>query len=344
MAVSMDPGEATGRAFKDCDTSKIPFIFVPQIYYEILNGNFHQLFYAFFSNDPVMDFLFPDLNVDYKFRATNSVTGTAIQIAKYMGAEKIVFAGQDMSFPGEQYYAKGAKHLTADNLKERVKKSNLEVENVKGSMNRSNISMKSLQENIEKLISSINGVEFINTSSLGAKIRGTEFVPFLEVVRELETTYNFNEIKNITGQDKAIDRYDVENIIERIDNALAACDELVKQGQQSLKIIQKIDESSRGKPDKAMNALGKLEREFSKVTKSALFKIMIPLWNRGLTQRYDQQVIKIEAEPTIVGKAKLLNKIVVPYIKEINISFHEIKKEFEEVSLRLININETETI
>src|SRR5690606_38316549 len=36
MVVSMDPGVATGRAFENSNTKKIPLVFVPQIYFNIL--------------------------------------------------------------------------------------------------------------------------------------------------------------------------------------------------------------------------------------------------------------------------------------------------------------------
>lgn len=338
MVVSMDPGEATGKAFKNSETKNIPLIFVPQIYYDILNGDFSQLFYALFYNDPIIEYLLPDLDVDYKFNSTVSVTGTAIQLAKYIGASKVILAGQDMSFPREQYYAQGAKHINAENLRKRVIASQLEVENVKGSMNRTNISMKSLQENIENLILSIDGIEFINTSSLGAKIKGAEFKSFFDVIKNLDSDYDYSQIRSITGQGKKIGNYEISLILDRIEDFVNTCDQLIESCEKSNKIIRKIEELSRRKPDKAMNTLWKLEQEFSKVTENSLFKSIIPAWNRGLTKWYDQQVIKIEAEPSIIGKAKLLNEIVVPYTREIIRSFNDMKEEFEILTMKLKDI------
>ncbi|MCM3635948.1 motility associated factor glycosyltransferase family protein [Paenibacillus camelliae] len=336
MVVSMDPGEATGRAFKNSNTKNIPLVFVPQIYFDILNGEFSQLFYAFFNSDVIINYLLPDLEVDYMFRATNSVTGTVIQIAKYLGAKKIILAGQDMSFPEERYYAQGANHLTVDNLKQRVTASQLKVENVKGSMNRTNPSMKSLQKNIENLIESIEGIEFINTSSLGAKIKGTKFIPFLEVVKNLKSDYDFSQIKSITGQGLKIGNIEINTVHQRINKFIENCNKLMRSCDVSLKIIMKIEEYSRRMPEKAMNMLAKLEKEFSIVTEHQLFKSIIPSWNRSLTKKYDQLVINIEKEPTIIGKSKLLNEIVVPYIKEIKISFNEMIKEFEGIKNDLV--------
>lgn len=339
IVVSMDPGEANGRVFQNCQSSNLPLIFIPQIYYKILDQSFSQLFYALFDSDAIINYLLPELDVDYRMRSTNSVTGTAIQVANYFGAEKILLVGQDMSFPNEQYYACGASHITLENLKQTVNKSQLEVENVKGSMNRTNLSMMSMRENIEALISSISGVDFINTSSLGAKIKGAEYTPFLDAVKNLKSNHDFTQIRSIAGQAKKVGNYEINSILERINKFVNTCDKLIASGEKSLKIIQIIDELARRKPEKAMSMLSKLEQEFSKVTENLLFKNIIPVWNHGLTKRYDQQVIKIEKEPSMVGKARLLNEIVVPYIKATNHSFNDMKGEFQQVYKKLENLN-----
>src|SRR5690606_24453405 len=110
---------------------------------------------------------------------------------------------------------------------------------------------------------------------------------------------------------------------------------LIQVGKNSLNIISKIDELSRKNPNKAMNLLVKLENEFSKITKDSLFKTLSSSWIRIETKMYDQNVIKVEKELTIIGKSKLLNEIVVPYIKVINQSLNDIAEEFEKVKLKI---------
>jgi hypothetical protein len=335
FSVSMDPGKSNGRVFEGLAVEDLTLIYVPQIFHGILKRNFNQLFYTFFENDPIVEYLFPDINPALRIRANNSVTGTAIQVAAFIGATKIMFAGQDLSFPNNQYYASGAKHINTENLKNKTKRGNLEVENVNGSFNTTNVSMRSALEDIERLIAALQGVEFVNTSSLGVKIKGANYVPFLQAVEAIEKTYHFDEVNEILSSVKAINEFDNEGLLQSIIDVITTCDTLTAHLNQSLSLVNKIDELSRTKPDKAMTSLAKLEQEFSQVTEHELFKKIIPAWNRGLTKQYDKQVIKIEAEPTIIGKAKLLNEIVVPYIKAIQVSFDEIKQEFERVYEKL---------
>jgi len=337
LTVSMDPGEANGRVFYNIrnDVSNVPLVFVPQIYTHILNLEFHSLFHAYFSNDPIIDYLLSDIAKDTKVRATHSVTGTAIQVAHYLGAKRVLFAGQDLSFPGEKYYSSGAQHVNTGYSSQVVQSSALEVENVNGSINRTNISMRATLENIESLISDIQNVEFINTSSLGAKIKGADYKSFAEAIQLVENIYDFTEIKRIDAEEAKAINIELTDLLQRIDNFILTCDELVEYGNKSLKLVTKFEVDARKSETKAMNTLAKLENEFSKVTEHRLFSLIVPVWNRGLTKKYDQQVVKIEKEKNIIEKSKLLNAIVVPYIVAINDSFQDMKEEFKQLKEKL---------
>ncbi|MFD2505528.1 motility associated factor glycosyltransferase family protein [Paenibacillus septentrionalis] len=341
LMVSMDPGSANGKVYEKIESSEIPLVFVPQIYANILNIHPKHNYYAWFQNDVIINYLFSDIKVDYNFVPTNSVSGTAIQVAKYLGANQILFAGQDCSFPNNEFYAQGVEHVSESQLKKKIAKGNLEVENVNGTTNYTDISMKSVLENIERLISTIDDVTFINTSSLGAKIKGADYVPFLEATKNIQSNnFNFSELRLSFKNESTTNSITVEGALSRIRKFKSTCEQLIDYSEASLKLIGKIDEQSRRQPDKAMNTLAKLEQQFSKVTRNAMFEDIITVWNRGLTRNYDQQVIRIAKEPTMIGKTKLLNEIVVPFIEAIINSFRELIKEFQQLQEKLTQIKE----
>lgn len=335
LCVSMDPGPANAKVFENLNVDNFSMVYVPQISQGVLNRPFHQTFYSFFNNDPIMNYIFPDLDPQLKMQANNSVSGTAIQVAAYIGASKIMLAGQDLSFPNNQFYSSGAKHTDTGRLNNIVSMSDLVVENVNGSVNSTNRSMQSTLEDIELLIAAIPDVEFINTSSLGAKIKGAEFVPLLEALNGVEIEYNFADLNSVLTLQKSISKFEGVEIMQRIAGAIDTSKQLIKYVDVSLRIIKNIDELSRTNPNKAMNNLAKLEQQFSQVTENRLFKTVIPAWNRGLTKKYDKHVIKIEKEPTMIGKSRLLNEIVVPYMTTIRTSFGAIEQGFQQVYERL---------
>lgn len=338
LLVSMDPSEANGRVFKVIDTTEVPLVFVNQIYSPILEDHPKNNFHAYFANDCIINYCFGDLDLKPKIRPNPSVSGSAVQLAYYLGAKKILFAGQDLSFPNNKYYSAGATHQSKDKLNSAMTSNTIKVENVQGQFNNTNPSLKVMLEDIEELIEQMEGITFINTSSLGVKIKGADYVPLTTALQSIENNqYDFSEIKRYAEQETAINEFNKDNILHRINLFVENCDGLIEKSKASKELIKKIDELSRRQPNKAMSTLAKLEQQFSMVTEHNLFKNIIPTWNRGLTTEYDQHVIKIEKEPTIIGKAKLLNEIVAPYIDTIVISFSEMKEEFLNLKQKLEN-------
>lgn len=345
LIVTMDPSEANGKVFENVDTTNIPLVFINQLYPPILERHPNRNYHAFFIGNPILDYVFAERTLEPKFMSNTSVSGTAVQIAAYLGASTVVFTGQDLSFPNKQYYAFGATHLSSEKLDKHMSTNTLKVENVKGQYNDTNYSLKVTLEDIEELINLLDNITFINSSSLGAKIKGAEFLPFEEVIRPLqENNYDFGLIQKIAEQTEVENSFTLDELMGRISNVEDACTFITDKCKASIRLIKKIDETSRTQPNKAMTTLGKLENEFSRVTEHNMFKSIIPYWNRGLTRKYDQQVSQIEKEPTIIGKARLLNEIVIPYINNLQNCFQEIDKEFQQLKAQLIIYKEQENV
>lgn len=336
FVVSIDPGDANARVFDNLETEDIPLIYVPQIHPGVLHKSFARQFYSLLDADTITNYLFSNVQINYKFISTITVTGTAIQFAKFIGAAKIILTGQDLSFPSNNYYAKGATHLDSDILENEIISSTMQVENVSGGFNRTNLSMKTALQDIEELIASIKKVVFINSSSLGAKIKGTTYIPFSKVIDDTHSSFNveLESIKSIPYADTIVERPKIE-FIERIHLLIENCDYIIGSNKKSLKIVEKIDQIVRKNPNKAMNLLANLEEEFSSVTEHQLYKSVVTRWIVGLTLRYDQQVIQISEEKNMVAKSKLLNNIVTPYIKVINETVLEIREEFSTLLSKL---------
>lgn len=336
IIATIDGGEANGRVFENTDTTNIPLVFVNQLYTPILENHSRLNYHTFFASDPILNYVFEGKQLTPKFISTTSVSGTAVQIAAYLGATTIIFTGQDLSFPNKQYYAAGATHVNTEALEKQMSTNTLKVENVHGQYNDTNYSLKVTLEDIEELIKLLDNITFINSSSLGAKIKGADFLPFEEVVASLvENKYDFSLIKQIAEQPVVKNSFVLDDLMSRVSTIQEVCDVVTVKCETSIRLIKKIDETSRTHPNKAMSTLSKLENEFSQVTKHNIFKLIITQWNRGITREYDQKVSNIEKEPTMIGKAKLLNEILLPYIETIIISLQEIKEEFQKLNEKL---------
>lgn len=176
LIVSMDGGLPNLHVFENTDTSKSPLLFIPQIYHGILELYEGNMVSALFTNDLISQYLWADRHIP-EFYNTSTVTGTAIQAAEFIGSNKIILMGQDLSYPDQQFYSPGVNHIPDDVKNDIINSEDLWVENVVGGKNRTTQKMMVTLEDLELLveIESLKGVSFINTSKKGAVIKGTEF-------------------------------------------------------------------------------------------------------------------------------------------------------------------------
>lgn len=188
LVIAMDGGIANYRVFERIDTALSPMLFINQIHHKILDIYNSQMMFARFEDDPVSSYILPDVHTVPCFRPTASVTGTALQVAAYMGADEIILMGQDLSYPNNQLYSPGVHHLTEYMKQYSLNRANEWVTNVDGGVNLSTAIMTIIRQNIEMNIKalSIEGIKVINTSKGGAIIEGTEWMAMEELLPQLE--------------------------------------------------------------------------------------------------------------------------------------------------------------
>lgn len=177
IIVSMDGGEANYKAFHLLDTHNIPFIFAPILYRGILNEKHNFISYALLNLDPITPRLLGNTEKQTVFSSHYSVTGLCIQLACFMGCPKVIFTGQDLSFPSGQYYHTNIDHEDKLLTDARLKQADTVVPNVSGGTNPINHVMYVTLKDIEKLLERFEGIDFINSSRNGAEIQGAKFIP-----------------------------------------------------------------------------------------------------------------------------------------------------------------------
>lgn len=202
VVISMDGSLSNYEVFKNIDTSKVPLIFLPPVHYKITDHYAGPMYYAKFNNDLITNHIFDRENTIPGFISTSTVTGTAIQLAEYMGITQIMLMGQDLSFPDDEYYAPGVNHISDDSKETHISHANLWVDNVEGGKNRTKGSMEVLLKDIQVLVKimKLRGVEIINTSKKGAVIEGTKWVSMDELAPKLQQqpSRSFEISSNIT--------------------------------------------------------------------------------------------------------------------------------------------------
>jgi hypothetical protein len=106
LVVAMDPFEANLAHFQGWDGSGIPLLYHHQIHRDILTAYAGPRFFFIMQNDPPV----PLRGCQDKsgFRQGGSVAFSALQLAHYLGANPIIFVGQDFAFRGGHTHAGGS--------------------------------------------------------------------------------------------------------------------------------------------------------------------------------------------------------------------------------------------
>jgi len=146
---------------------------------DILNNKFKKVFIAFPKNDMVVDKL-SQYNKFVQQESGGSATTMAFVSAVRMGFSKVIMAGVDLAFKGEQVYANGAsfEKISAEKMKiNSVIKNLTTVPSVTGTDVITSDDYAAFVNHFEVLLKEYNYLSAYNTSDFGANIKGMKNVP-----------------------------------------------------------------------------------------------------------------------------------------------------------------------
>lgn len=333
LIVSMDPGVNNYNVFAGGRYNDYPLLFMPQIHHQIPAEHSHLKMFAYYNSDEMTNYLLDMQKKDCVFDPSYSVTGTAIQVAIYCGATRVVFTGQDLSYPDNERYSPGATHLASlkNGNKYASNKLTEEVPNVLGGTNPTTFSMKKTLENIEEIVKQFKEIEFYNASSRGAVIEGADFTKMEDVVsNKIGLKYNFNEIKERLSQ--PIGDYVNEEFIPLNENGkklLLDIDLIYKKLKTIKSKINMLVKTSSKDFYKAEQILRDIEDKWKDILDNYVFNEFLLAWVVLEMDSYDKAILDIEYETDINKKARLIDKALGGLIISIQKSIKVIKEHIE---------------
>jgi len=187
LVISMDPGEANRRAFAKLDIAHIPFLYISTIKHTAIRDDRSSvLMHGFFNIDVISQYLMELTEDDGILDSSATVSGTAIQMAAYLGCSEVVFIGQDFSYPGNRVYTEGVSHASSAWAQNRLAEADLLVSNVNGGENATNLSMTNLKTDLEAVIEGFPNIPFYNASPVGAVIEHTQLKSLQQLLDQRE--------------------------------------------------------------------------------------------------------------------------------------------------------------
>lgn len=343
IVVSIDGGEPNFKAFKDIDLTHIPLLYSSIIHPRIMKKDIGKTVYLSMDIDTVSGYLRPELKKIKRFFSTGSVTGTAIQAAAYMGCNPVILAGQDLSYPNDQFYTDGVTHIEQDLLDKAVGSASELVPNVQGTQNKTTRKMINTLNDIANTIAICSGRDYINTSRYGAVIKGSRFVLMEDLEREEAHKWNkgstiFNRIPVLNSQmtHKRLD--EGYKSLSALEKELSRQIEMLNSLQSA---IQKLDIEKMSTRE-LQNVSQQIQELWMKITKNEVFEnILIPTVKLQMLV-YSRQISDITSQKDVRKKAMLIQEHLGKLIEKLHDSAPLVlgwviaaKEEIEEMQLMM---------
>lgn len=336
LIVSMDGSEKNYEAFQGLSIQHIPLLYTPTVQYRIIDEMKDRLLHVHFSNDLVTKNLMQIDDRDPVFPPNHSVTGTAIRFASYIGCKEIVLVGQDLSYPSNELYAPGARHFSTSFINQMMENAELTVENVQGNLNRTDYSMKGTLSDIEELISLYPSVKFINTSQVGAKIKGTGGELLEDVVTRLEKKDSqLNEFLQGLQQLDGYEQERVHNVYDRLKQMQGQLQTCSEQLERIVQQINAAEKQSRLNPNKCIAAFQSIDRDWKAVIAGEPFKTFFHNLFRNALNDFERDLPELTNENNLIRKSKLANTILKPLVTKFVERIPDISEVVDEGVRRL---------
>lgn len=322
LVVSMDGGEPNLKVFQNVNTTHIPLLFATTIHHGIVEQNHKWRLFTRLNLDEVTPYLFSNSEEDIEpsFISTGSVTGTCIQFAAFIGCKKIYLAGQDLSYPNDEYYSEGVKHIEEEAKKSTIEAANEWIENVHGGKNRTTEKMLVTLKDIELLLSALTDIEFINTSSKGAAIKHTVFKPMKECAGDLLSLPDWEEdwFKQLIDDIPAYSEQVISTVGAKLQSELQSLIMLNNKLNSILKLISELKQLNSNQKEKRTKLLLKLNKQWGQVTGSGSFQSYISFALETPLSQYMRYVPDIVNESNEFKKAKLIVEHLGKFIVSIS--------------------------
>lgn len=144
-----------------------------------------QKIFILSEGHPLVQWLGRFINFDSYIPGGGNVSTAAFNLALKLGANPIIFIGQDLSFPGGKLYSKGVANKTRKHLEKNLKKLSpqlIEVPDIFGGKVTTSETMHGLIKWFENRVSHLE-VNCINATEGGALVRGFNNLTLSETIK-----------------------------------------------------------------------------------------------------------------------------------------------------------------
>ncbi len=296
IVVSIDANPANYKDFKGVSLKEADLLTEPVAYPEILSSFPQRVFISSYGH-PLMNWIEESIDPKGYLKVGGSVATTCFDLLRKMGANPIIFVGQDLAYTGGASHTKGffgyddavdngalSKFCTLEMLYRQACRERGEVELVEGidgEMVLTSPMMKGWLSWLESQVDEVKreGINCIDATEGGAKIRGTQIL----TLRETIDTYCKNPHDIRERLNTACANYQpppLDKLINELDKLICeyrwAKDEIAEGEKLSRRLLWLLkDETSQEKLDRTFQRVRNL---YQSVTSKPRF-MKVSRWN-----------------------------------------------------------------
>ncbi|WP_334076791.1 6-hydroxymethylpterin diphosphokinase MptE-like protein [Paenibacillus sanfengchensis] len=322
IVVSMDGGLPNYKVFQNIDTGRVPLVFCSQINYQIVENYKAPLFCSALDTDEVTPYVVGQESLP-KFQSTTSVTGTAMQLAVYMGVSEIVLTGQDLSYPGHQYYSSGVNHISSNIIERELNGAKELVPNVDGGENPTTLKMKVTLNDLGLLVQLIHmqGVKVINASKHGALIQGTEWRTMEELLpqwlKKEDQDFRIERFASSSSSEEKLEH--LSKVKTDIQSLYVKTKEQNKRINRMADLIKQLaDKSESGNINTLSKRLNEVDKLWTTITRQDVFKLFYSFLLKHHIDVYMRHVTTIVETQNQRQKAALIVEHLGKLVKAMN--------------------------
>lgn len=316
-ACTYDPSELNQVVFKKLKEQKIdsiPLFFGSSVGYETLENYLGPKLHILSNQDTVSSYYLNHVE-GIELERINDAPSIAVfmlQLLYKLDCNPIILVGQNLAYKNNFRYSKGIEyeHVTSS-ISEQELEATIKVESVDGLEILTSPSYNRMRQQLEMYINNFKHVEVINTTTGGANITGTTYIPLTELMKSRlkEPCVDESYYKNCRSN------YDIEYIRQQqmtMDSQLKSLEVTIEQLGKLLQDMEKQIE--RKSEEQLVKLFNRFDKEFKKLVRNKFYAVFLQPMLRVQYELANREMQTVRFEQDIIFKAETIVKVFSNYI------------------------------
>ncbi|SET07516.1 Uncharacterized conserved protein [Oceanobacillus limi] len=336
-----DPGEKNHLVFKKMIDNKIdhiPMVFGTSVGYEILNKYNGPKTHFITSQDKTSLYFLQD-KLDLKndlILDAPSIAVMTFQVLNKLGADPIIFAGQNLGYLYDRLYSEGIDYEHIPSTVDQKKLNNaITTIDVYGNEIKTNIGFNNMRENIELYADFYKSKTFINTTKGGAAIEGVQFQLIEEVIEKILT----HPIEKENWFNSA-NSYNLDNFKEqhrKLQKSIDSFYKLLESFEHVLSYIARYSNSD--KKVLLEKSLIQFDELYNSLNSNDYYKYFLSFYIRVQVEIMGNEIRRLNKESNSIVKGKEIEVLLSNFLKQCKLGHSELYPIINECLKELSMIN-----